>query len=66
MIIVSRDNLTIYDVISHEPAGQPLCTGVTGTIYHAARGLKEAPGHVKARRGHYCAIISREWHRFLG
>ena len=34
-----------------------------GTIY--ARGLKEAPGHVKERRAEYRAI-SREWHSFLG
>ncbi|KAL3703710.1 hypothetical protein TMatcc_009399 [Talaromyces marneffei ATCC 18224] len=34
-----------------------------GTIY--ARGLIEAPGHVKERRTQYRAI-SREWHSFLG
>ena len=35
----------------------------TGTVY--ARGLQEAPGHVKARWRQYQGI-SREWHGFLG
>jgi hypothetical protein len=36
---------------------------IAGTIY--ARGLQEAPGHVKARSSEYRAV-SREWHSFLG
>ena len=38
-------------------------TWFAGTIY--ARGLQEAPGHVKARKAEYRAV-SREWHNFLG
>jgi hypothetical protein len=38
-------------------------TWIAGTIY--ARGLQEAPGHVKARSSEYRAV-SREWHSFLG
>tara|TARA_R110002003_G_scaffold3278_1_gene25047 strand:- start:168 stop:1271 length:1104 start_codon:yes stop_codon:yes gene_type:complete len=38
-------------------------TWVAGTVY--ARGLQEAPGHVKARSSEYRAV-SREWHSFLG
>jgi hypothetical protein len=38
-------------------------TWVAGTVY--ARGLQEAPGHVKMRSTEY-RIISREWHSFLG
>lgn len=34
-----------------------------GTVY--ARGLEEAPGHVKARQAEYRAV-SQEWHDFLG
>jgi hypothetical protein len=36
---------------------------IAGTVY--ARGLQEAPGHVKARSSEYRAV-SREWHSFLG
>jgi hypothetical protein len=36
---------------------------LAGTVY--ARGLQEAPGHVKARSSEYRAV-SREWHSFLG
>lgn len=36
---------------------------VAGTIY--ARGLREAPGHIEARRREY-RVVSREWYRFLG
>lgn len=35
---------------------------IAGIVY--ARGLQEAPGHVKARRIEYRAT-SREWHSFL-
>lgn len=38
-------------------------TWIAGTVY--ARGLQEAPGHVKARSSEYRAV-SREWHSFLG
>jgi hypothetical protein len=38
-------------------------TWITGTVY--ARGLQEAPGHVKAQSSEYRAA-SREWHSFLG
>jgi hypothetical protein len=38
-------------------------TWIAGTIY--ARGLQEAPGHVKAWSSEYRAV-SREWHSFLG
>jgi hypothetical protein len=38
-------------------------TWIAGTVY--ARGLQEAPGHVKARSLEYQAV-SREWHSFLG
>ncbi|KAI1508212.1 hypothetical protein Ptr86124_012933 [Pyrenophora tritici-repentis] len=38
-------------------------TWIAGTVY--ARGLQEAPGHVKARSSEYRAA-SREWHSFLG
>jgi hypothetical protein len=38
-------------------------TWVAGTVY--ARGLQEAPGHVKMRSMEY-RIVSREWHSFLG
>ncbi|KAI1663260.1 DUF3505 domain containing protein [Pyrenophora tritici-repentis] len=38
-------------------------TWIAGTVY--ARGLQEAPGHVKARSAEYRAV-SREWHSFLG
>jgi hypothetical protein len=38
-------------------------TWIASTVY--ARGLQEAPGHVKARISEYRAV-SREWHGFLG
>jgi hypothetical protein len=38
-------------------------TWIAGTVY--ARGLQEAPGHVKARSLEYRAV-SQEWHGFLG
>lgn len=38
-------------------------TWVAGTVY--ARGLQDAPGHVKMCSMEYRAI-SREWHSFLG
>jgi hypothetical protein len=38
-------------------------TWVAGTVY--ARGLQEAPGHIKMRSIEYRAV-SREWHSFLG
>jgi hypothetical protein len=38
-------------------------TWVAGTVY--ARGLQEAPGHIKMRSMEYRAV-SREWHSFLG
>jgi hypothetical protein len=34
-----------------------------GSIY--ARGIKEAPGHVEARRSEY-RKVSQDWHQFLG
>lgn len=36
---------------------------IAGAVY--TRGLKEAPGHIEARRAEYRAV-SREWHYFLG
>jgi hypothetical protein len=36
---------------------------IAGTVY--ARGLQEAPGHVKMRSMEY-RVVSREWHSFLG
>ena len=36
---------------------------IAGTVY--ARGLQEAPGHVKSRSMGY-RVVSREWHNFLG
>jgi hypothetical protein len=38
-------------------------TWVAGTVY--ARGLQEAPRHIKMRSIEYRAV-SREWHSFLG
>lgn len=38
-------------------------TWTAGTVY--ARGMQEAPGHVKMRSMEYRAV-SREWHSFLG
>lgn len=38
-------------------------TLVSGAVY--ARGIEEAPGHVKSRRAEY-RQISRGWHSWLG
>lgn len=47
-------------IIEQQAAHEPLFAGAA-----YARGVEEAPGHIKAKRLQY-RLISREWHTFLG
>jgi hypothetical protein len=47
-------------IAEQQAAHEPL---FAGAVY--ARGVEEAPGHVKAKRLQY-RLVSREWHNFLG
>lgn len=47
-------------IAEQQAAHEPLFAGAA-----YARGVEEAPGHVKAKRLQY-RLVSREWHTFLG
>jgi hypothetical protein len=47
-------------IADQQAAHEPLFAGAA-----YARGVEEAPGHVKAKRLQY-RLVSREWHTFLG